>query len=682
MHMTSSSLVWRIAAVAPLLAACSASAPSSDPPSYRAPTMGTAPVPTVMPSPTGSGPAPTPPGGGWQLRDATPYPRIGHSCVLDTMGDRLVIAGGGGNDAWAVPLSGPGVGTWSQLAVAGPHPPVHPYGSSMFADAAAFDPVTRRMFVMQNRWPSTGSPVEDVTLLQLSLDGAATWSEVVAAGPSPGSEIQSGRIVVDAIGRRLIAFGGAPSRSGVWSLSLDGAPKWSRLADAPESGFFTDGSMVLDEVSHRLIVFGGHPRLRKLWALSLETSTWALLDKGNNASGSYGVTTTFDPERRAIVLVGGDQHDGVSSYSLETGSWSHASVPVPESGCSVFDGARGRALVFGGVDPKNEPTNATVAIEYATLAPSALFPRTRRGDPTFGDRQVVFDPTRKAIVAFGEECPAATTVVRGLDPASDFQTIDVGSTPSVSFAAAIYDTAGQSIVLFGGYRYGDSKGLWRLPSAPGATWQPIGALGPVERSHHMAVFDETRGRMIVYGGATQSGTTKSTTIADVWALALAPDPWWTELTPANVGPGPREGAAAVYDSEHDRMIVIGGGTFDGAAYSDVWALSLADPPTWTQLVPSMSSLAGATALSAVYDPATRRALVVDPRADGVRVHALELGDNPRLRDFCPGPASLTPGSTYQFPGTTGNAVLAPDGLFLAVSGGGFRFDPATPYCEP
>ena len=73
-------------------------------------------------------------------------------------------------------------------------------------------------------------------------------------------------------------------------------------------------------------------------------------------------------------------------------------------------------------------------------------------------------------------------------------------------------------------------------------------------------------------------------------------------------------------------------------------------------------------------------ILLDQRSAGATVHALELGDNPSMHDFCPGPESLTLGlidSTYG----NGHVVLAPDGLFMSVGGGSFRFDLSTAYCD-
>jgi hypothetical protein len=93
----------------------------------------------------------------------------------------------------------------------------------------------------------------------------------------------------------------------------------------------------------------------------------------------------------------------------------------------------------------------------------------------------------------------------------------------------------------------------------------------------------------------------------VWALSLAGTPTWTQLTPSGAGPSARSCATAVYDVARKRMVVFGGS--DPAFRNDAWALTLTDPPTWTQLLPSGTPPAGREAHSAIYDGARDRMVV-------------------------------------------------------------------------
>ena len=88
--------------------------------------------------------------------------------------------------------------------------------------------------------------------------------------------------------------------------------------------------------------------------------------------------------------------------------------------------------------------------------------------------------------------------------------------------------------------------------------------------------------MVVFGGVDSTARY----LNDVWALSLAGTPAWTQLTPAGTPPSARSDHSAIYDPVRDRMVVFGG-ILDGVRYrNDVWALSLAGTPAWTQLTPA------------------------------------------------------------------------------------------------
>jgi hypothetical protein len=72
-------------------------------------------------------------------------------------------------------------------------------------------------------------------------------------------------------------------------------------------------------------------------------------------------------------------------------------------------------------------------------------------------------------------------------------------------------------------------------------------------------------------------------------------------------------------------------------------------------------------------------IVLDQGLTASHLYALELGQKPFMHRFCEGAGSLA--LTGSEAPTNGAIVLTPDGLFLAASGGAFRFDLATPYCD-
>jgi hypothetical protein len=111
--------------------------------------------------------------------------------------------------------------------------------------------------------------------------------------------------------------------------------------------------------------------------------------------------------------------------------------------------------------------------------------------------------------------------------------------------------------------------------------------------------------MVVFGG-NASGSR----LDDVWALSLADMPAWTQLIPSGTPPSARAGHSAIYDPVRDRMVVFGGYRVSGSYFNDVWALSLADTLAWTWLTPSTGTPPGARGNhSAIYDPVRDRMVV-------------------------------------------------------------------------
>lgn len=144
---------------------------------------------------------------------------------------------------------------------------------------------------------------------------------------------------------------------------------------------------------------------------------------------------------------------------------------------------------------------------------------------------------------------------------------------------AVYDSVSNRMVVFGGRVNACqplSNNVWVLTNANGLTgtpaWtqlSPTGSL-PAARQGHNAVYDTAYNRMIVFGGTT-TGVNN-----DVWVLSnangLGGTPAWTQLSPTGGPPAARSSSSAVYDQATSRMVVFGGSTAAGLP-NDVWELT-------------------------------------------------------------------------------------------------------------
>ncbi len=188
-----------------------------------------------------------------------------------------------------------------------------------------------------------------------------------------------------------------------------------------------------------------------------------------------------------------------------------------------------------------------------------------------------------------------------------------GSSPGArTEQAAVFDPLRHRMVIIGalpaGNRFADT---WALALDGTPTWTPLAPYDTLvrERRDHTAIYDPVRDRIIVFGGAV-GGYPEN----DVWALTLAGTPHWTEVSPTGTPPPARYSHSAIYDPLRNRMIVYGGINqlsclSSAVPFGDVWALSLAGTPAWSKLTPSGTPPPARLDHSAIYDPIRDRMVI-------------------------------------------------------------------------
>jgi hypothetical protein len=206
--------------------------------------------------------------------------------------------------------------------------------------------------------------------------------------------------------------------------------------------------------------------------------------------------------------------------------------------------------------------------------------------------------------------------------------------------SAIYDSASQRMILFGGF--GDTvpgapvtlgllNDLWQLSlpdpaGLPTPAWSPLVAAGiaPGPRTGHTAVYDSVNNRMIVFGGQDPSGY-----LNELWLLTLGASPAWTPVTALGTPPAGRRDHTAVYDPVRREMIVYGGNNNSGPFFGEVRVLSLPALTTgfsWSSPSMSVPKPVGRELHSAIHDPLGPRMVLFaghdnDIAADGSTMSA-------------------------------------------------------------
>lgn len=193
------------------------------------------------------------------------------------------------------------------------------------------------------------------------------------------------------------------------------------------------------------------------------------------------------------------------------------------------------------------------------------------------------------------------------------QLLPSGTLPAGRYGhVAAYDSTSNRMMLFGG-----GLGLpapcandsWILTNANGTGgtpgWTQLSPTGtvPTARIYSTGAYDPTTNSLIVFGGYDCS----SNYFNDVWVLSGAngeSGSAWTQLNASGTPPAARESASAVYDSVNNILTVYGGDA-GGAPFGDVWVLSHANgtggTPTWVQLSATGTAPLARTGQTATYD---------------------------------------------------------------------------------
>jgi hypothetical protein len=131
--------------------------------------------------------------------------------------------------------------------------------------------------------------------------------------------------------------------------------------------------------------------------------------------------------------------------------------------------------------------------------------------------------------------------------------------------------------------------LWALDLET-ETWSlltPASTAAPAARVNAAMVVDAGRNRLLVFGGNTSTSGMSYVSMNDVWQFDFEANMW----SPINVagGPSSRLFTAALFDDTRDRLVIFGGAdetAFGNTAvyFNDLWALEFADvAPQWVPL---------------------------------------------------------------------------------------------------
>jgi hypothetical protein len=547
----------------------------------------------------------------------SPHWRTHGAVALDEVGDRLLLLGGGFyangtdtilGDLWQLDLSG--TPAWSEVVPAGGTLP-----GGRVEGVLGVDPVTNRLIVAGGG-DSLGVFGDQISILDLtSLDA---WVQHPAPATAPVFSYGSSR-VFDRTHRQFLfadRYGiESPDDSvRVWRVDVSAAePVWQRLEVEGGPPLLRDGPLLaVDEDRNVLQLFGGDGydfeyrsrRWLDLWELSLGgTPDWSRIAGGSRSLyyTAY-VPAIWDANRRRAVLVGGrgfgpsqtlsfDVSGAIPEWSFLADSYTGV-PPTREGSVAAYDPDFDRMLLFGGevedielgdlwqLDFKASPTSA-----WTRLLPEGEIPSPRT------KATAIYDPVRKRMIVFGGWAgkPLDDIWALSLGPNPAWTRITpCGMIPPARFGhSAVYDSRRDAMIVFGGYvRPAPPTGglpvvlqdVWVLSFGNCDSWFPLAIEGPpFSRAEHAALYDPVRDRMLVLWGRDRAAFR-----SDSKVLELAGVPHWREFLPEGTGPGPRRGAAIVYDALVDQALLLSGQGNDDFLTPDwalVWGTPGAVPPS-------------------------------------------------------------------------------------------------------
>jgi hypothetical protein len=519
-----------------------------------------------------------------------PPPRYDHTAIYDPIRKSMIVYGGFGNsgaraDTWELSLDGPAA--WTPFGDGG--------APARYGHTAVYDLLRHRMIVFGG-YDASLAPTNQVWALDL---GSGQWTQLGALGTAPSPRARHVAIY-DPTRDRMVVHGGVAENL-IWFLSFPGTTTWSSVATTG-SAAVSNHAAVYDPVRDRMVV-GGYGN--GIDAYSFASATGWTAESGTVYNGS---SLTYDFARDRVVVHGGWFQADVKYYN--EGTW--AILVGGISTTSNVAGPPAQPPVMTGHTMVHDPVSDRIVVLSSTAL--AMVPITGQptwnplalGIPTAGGHTAILDPVSSRMLVFSGSSNETWALALGGSPAWT-QIVASNPPPARTFASAIYDPPRHRMILFGGLVGGvPANEVWALALAEPASWTLLSPSGtpPAGRSGHGAIYDPAGDRMIVFGGSTPAPSNET------WALTLGGSPAWAPIA-AGTPPSARTSMVVVPDLRRNRMIVFGGRNDhpNDPCLQDAWSLSLDGTPQWNVLAPEGGLPAARSLAAGVYDALRDRVLV-------------------------------------------------------------------------
>lgn len=376
---------------------------------------------------------------------------------------------------------------------------------------------------------------------------------------------------------------------------------------------------VYDSFRNKVVVFSGttfqpgYNNLADTWEFDVAAKTWALISTTHRPAGRTGFGLSYDPVHKVVVFFGG--WHGVSgtgtsdTWTYDGTDWTQQNadgaggVPDRKNDCSLtYDSFRGKHYLYGGGDGYNDATSALWEYDVGANTWTQRYPSG--GGPGNREQHVqIYDANRKKLIVSGgmadfynnfyndvwEWDPNSggsgswSQIIQNRNGAGSYTGNSASSTtwpsqPNIQACAPYTNDAGYACAA-------DMDYLGTILQWSGTAWNQTGgftaaadyyigngALYGMALQQYGAYCGDANG-LYCYGGAGY-------TAGSFWNYDFTSG-LWSSLS----WPQPRTGAASCYDSDHDRIWLIGGYTTgvtgDGDSYlQDLWSYGVSQNQ-WT-----------------------------------------------------------------------------------------------------
>jgi hypothetical protein len=315
-----------------------------------------------------------------------------------------------------------------------------------------------------------------------------------------------------------------------------------------------------------LLAVGGAVLLQ----LPAQTTWQAFTSIQSTPQGRNQAGLAYDSHRHRTVLFGGQLFGGADSnqtWVKDGSNWTlltpPSSPPVLAGTNLVYDSARQRIVLFGGGNSLMGFSNQTWEFDgtfWVQRTPST-------SPPARGGGAHAYDPVRQRFVLFGGWNGTRMNDTWEYDGTDWYQVVTAHTPSGRSDMLAAYDEGRNRMVMHGGYN-DVSQFLGDTWEYDGVDWTQVATTSSAGPLADAAItYDRGLGRIVMFGGKP------SWFLPQTNQTFLFDGTNWTDIT-ASVGAGPsgRWGPRAVYDERRGRCVVFGGIDNFNQFPGDTWEL--------------------------------------------------------------------------------------------------------------